>query len=231
MYASTSKSTLNCLTLAANYKSPMMRNSCLTFEYFPISVAICAAHTPTTSPSVTPPPHRGAARQMYGSGSLRPPGTKPNYGTNQKQQKIPMPPQPFPVPIRFQDMVFDKLPEGYPIVIPIPGIVSSRNRGGMYGGRTEYYGVRRQPTGGLLGGRHPLDLGFIPGRGYGTLHGVRKQGIMNRIVPGPVDQYMRQPEEEEVIRERQYDHGCGEDCPSGEFLCMESCLCIKDSLR
>ncbi|KRT81543.1 EGF-like domain containing protein [Oryctes borbonicus] len=198
-----------------------------------ILVTICMAHGPTTSPSVTPPPHRGAARQMYGSGSLRPPGTKPNNGGIPKQQKTPVTSQPFPVPIRFQDLAFDKLPEGFPIVVPLPPgiLMTSRNRGGMYGGRTEYYGMRKPPPGGLIGGRHPLDLGFIPGRGYGIPQGVRKQGIVSRIAPGPVDQYMRQPEEEEIMRERQYDHGCGDDCPGGEFLCVKSCVCIKDNLR
>lgn len=37
----------------------------------------------TVPPSLTPPPHRGAARQMYGSASLRQPGTSPIYLQNQ----------------------------------------------------------------------------------------------------------------------------------------------------
>lgn len=198
-----------------------------------LSASVCSTHDPTTTPSATPPPHRGAARQMYGSGSLRPPGSKPSHAINQKQPKTPATPsQPFPVPIRFQDFAFDKLPQGFPILVPLAPGVTSRNRGGMYGGRPEYYGMRRPSTGGLIGGRHPLDLGFIPGRGYANGPGARKQGVgLNRVGLGPIDQYMRQPEEDEVSRDRQYDHGCGEDCPSGEFLCVESCVCIKDTHR
>ncbi|KAK9731245.1 Low-density lipoprotein receptor domain class A [Popillia japonica] len=214
-------------------KGGTLKNWIVYFVTAIFLVAICTAHGPTTTPSATPPPHRGAARQMYGSGSLRPPGTKPNYGGLTKQSKTAVTSQPFPVPIRYQDLAFDKLPEGFPIVVPMPPgvLMTSRNRGGMYGGRTEYYGMRRPPAGGLIGGRYPVDLGFIPGRGYGVPQGARKQGFMNRIVPGPVDQYMRQPEEDEVMRERQYDHGCGEDCADGEFLCAKSCICIKDILR
>lgn len=37
------------------------------------------------SPSPPGPAHRGAARQMYGSGSLRPPGTRPIFATGRRQ--------------------------------------------------------------------------------------------------------------------------------------------------
>lgn len=69
--------------------------------------------------------HRGAARQMYGSGSLRPPGSKPIYATGQRQhgfrstvspqnarrQFVPMIKYPaFPLPIPADD--FHRIPGG-----------------------------------------------------------------------------------------------------------------------
>lgn len=69
--------------------------------------------------------HRGAARQMYGSGSLRTPGSKPIYATGQRQhgvrstmspqhprkQFVPMINYPaFPLPIPAED--FHRLPGG-----------------------------------------------------------------------------------------------------------------------
>lgn len=76
-------------------------------------------------PSPTYSAHRGAARQMFGSGSLRPPGAKPIFATGQRQhgirstvsphnsrrQFIPLIKYPaFPLPIPADD--FHRIPGG-----------------------------------------------------------------------------------------------------------------------
>lgn len=46
------------------------------------------------------------------------------------------------------------------------GFQSTSNNvaGGMYGGRPEYSNGR--PNHGIINGRFPFDLGFLPGKGY-----------------------------------------------------------------
>ncbi|XP_022905754.2 low-density lipoprotein receptor-related protein 4 [Onthophagus taurus] len=169
-----------------------------------ITLVQCDSQEQTT---VTPPPHRGAARQMYGSGSLRPPGMKPVYvSPSQKPtqiSQIPIYKSPLPNPL-FR----------FPIAIPIDHlpIPSVRHLGGKYGNRPEFAGVIKRPP-----------LGWYSGELFG-------KGLLppdRRRLMKISNQYVRHPEQMDT-----HDvHLCGGDCTRGEFLCVSSCMCIKEMLR
>ncbi|CAH0560459.1 unnamed protein product [Brassicogethes aeneus] len=214
----------------------------LSFSFI-LTFATCMGEisvTPTT------PPHRGAARLKYGSGSLRPPGTKPIFATGQRDHGVrttlsptmnnptilhQYPIVPFPIP--FDE--YERIPGGYPIypdIIPrVYGLPprSDRNRGGMYGGRPEYSNGR--PNHALSSGRNPFDFGFLPGKGFDPNPGKylppprREFGIVPKTIQNPDD------EDEIQVKSFPDEHPCGEDCPRGEFLCVQSCTCIKSEYR
>ncbi|XP_019869028.2 low-density lipoprotein receptor-related protein 4 isoform X2 [Aethina tumida] len=198
-----------------------------------------------TSP--TTPPHRGAARLKYGSGSLRPPGSKPIYATGQRDHGVRTTLSPAlhnhnakSIPILYQ----------YPFVpyaIPIDPIYFNRdlmtrlhpkidnrgrNRGGMYGGRPEYSNGR--PNHGIINGRFPFDLGFLPGKGYEPNIHVPLPKYLPPSPPrkelGPPD-HEPKPDVEDEAPKVVEEHPCGEPCGPGEFLCLQSCICIKDIYR
>ncbi|RZC38041.1 low-density lipoprotein receptor-related protein 4, partial [Asbolus verrucosus] len=198
---------------------------------------------------------------MYGSGSLRPPGTKPVYATGQRQHGVrttvspdqlnqrriflppiqPYPIVPFPIPIREYD---DRFPSGYPIFLnqdiisrlpPSSGSEMDRpsNRG-MYGGRREYYEGR--PNHGFVRTRYPYDFGFIPGKGLEKMppdmNPRRRFQTKNGILGKNSDLKLKFPEEEEEKPlEETYGHPCGSGCASGQYLCIRSCMCIEEEHR
>ncbi|KAB0798924.1 hypothetical protein PPYR_06804 [Photinus pyralis] len=211
----------------------------------------------TISPTSTFPPnfeHRGAARQMYGSGSLRPPGSipthiaqgkiikgNPSQISNRRRQSLPVsfsaiPVVPLPIPIHD----FDRIPDGYPIYMPDSMLSPSRggglqrpsNRGGMYAGRPEYPWGR--PDHGIGRGRNPLDHSFM-GRGVG-FEGINYEKHYGKAPrrgsgAGHGTGYMRVPEDEDILppeEDEEYEHPCGGDCARNEFLCLRSCTCIKN---
>lgn len=156
----------------------------------------------TTTPQ--PPPHRGAARQMYGSGSLRPPGTNPiinNQRTpaNKQPTPLPHPIQRIPVArypsIPYSIHEFDRYPDIYPLIF-------------------KYLTPK---------------VGLPPPSRTGTHTRTRVgSGVHPPIdaVVGHSWKYMRNPEIEIG------DGGpCGRGCAEGEFLCAKNCICIKNILR
>ncbi|CAH1130397.1 unnamed protein product [Ceutorhynchus assimilis] len=175
-------------------------------------VISCLAHAkseaePEFSANATSPIHPGAARQMYGSSSLRQPAKKPILATGQRQYgvrttlkpELMQPQYPYTYPYEY-----------FPLPIPalaIPSIIQRydgpiQNRGGgvlvngMYGGRVEY------PTLGVNPGNMPW--GMVSGRGYG-------------------DSF--EPEEED------HHEPCAAECKTGMFLCPSDCSCIKDEYK
>ncbi|KAJ8919440.1 hypothetical protein NQ315_016538 [Exocentrus adspersus] len=198
------------------------------------------------SPSPTYPTHRGAARQMYGSGSLRPPGTKPIYATGQRQhgvrttispsynsqrKYIPiMPPYPM-IPLEIPADEYERM-AGLPIFVnpdfirtPIRNDRPSNRGGGMYGGRPEYYQGR--PYHGLSNGRYPFDFGFMPGKGlppdYDNPYLGRYPQLRN--IDYDDDTYnLKQPDEEDLDF-KMIDH-YGNECNEGDFFCHKSDKCI-----
>ncbi|XP_017769836.1 PREDICTED: low-density lipoprotein receptor-related protein 4 [Nicrophorus vespilloides] len=249
--------------------------------HFQICLVVClltlcfANHqSQDTSTSAPPPvgggaaPHRGAARQMYGSGSLRPPGTNPmvfgpahrpplTSGSSPSQGNIRRYPMAYPIvplPIPIRD--FESFPDGFPILIreyfndrstsrsgargiSTSSASSSINRG-MYGGRPEYNNGR--PT--RLYDFRPdvYGEGFIPGRGFDVRPGGMLTKMPSNRPTGHGIQRMREPDEDdagvsssnnngnqkEIV---DFEHECGEDCEQGEYLCVSSCTCIKNTLR
>lgn len=132
---------------------------------------------------------------MYGSGSLRPPGTNPAYIHNQRsrgRKPSPSPPLPpseiqpprrypipishypiIPVPVAIPSHDFDRIPDGYPLFIhdtlPNVDLISSSRSGGYSrnGNRVNgMYGGRPEYSRGRPRGKYPMDLGFIMGKGY-----------------------------------------------------------------
>lgn len=226
-----------------------------------LNTAKCTSDS-TSNPLGTAPPHRGAARQMYGSGSLRPAGTKPVYAIGQRKhgirttvsptdplnhRRVILPPmQPYPIiPYSIPMREYDRLPGGYPIFISpevLQRITSSSRSGldrpsnrGMYGGRPEYYGGR--PNHGLGRSRYPIDLGFLGGKGFGkqpTDLGVPRVGrypANKGILVHSGNSKLKYEDEEDDDKVSLKDHPCGEDCARGEYLCIRSCICIKDVFR
>ncbi|KAF5269791.1 hypothetical protein FQA39_LY08572 [Lamprigera yunnana] len=217
--------------------------------------------TTTSIPPLTPTfEHRGAARQMYGSGSLRPPGSVPSHSvqgkiiksttsqtTNRRRQPLPAPYPALPlVPVSIPIHDFDRMPEGYPVFIPDSILSSSRSvgvprsssRGGIYGGRPEYYGGR--PDHVLGRSRFPVDHGYM-GRGFGVEginpgHGNAHYGKppLRGLDSNHGTGYMRVPEDEDIPPldvDEEYEHPCGGECARNEFLCIRSCTCIKNDYR
>lgn len=212
---------------------------------------------PTVSPTASSQPtfeHRGAARQMYGSGSLRLPGSIPtvqeqqqqqplqgriaktssSQSSNRRRQPLPYPVlQPVPVPIPIHDF------DGYAISRSGGLSIKPPNRGGgLYGGRPEYYAGR--PDHGLSRSKYPIDHGFIPGRGFGFPpinpgHGrITYDRPIFHDTPRHGTGFMRISDEEEIAaidEDEEYEHSCGGGCARDEFLCIRSCTCIKDDYR
>ncbi|KAL3266299.1 hypothetical protein HHI36_010479 [Cryptolaemus montrouzieri] len=200
----------------------------------------------STNTAVKPPRHRGAARQMFGSGSLRPRDSRPVYATGQRHygerstvspdssgyQILPeLPPYPvLPYPFSYGDDVF-----------PVPEVIggsrsSTRSglprpvyRGGLYGGRPEYYSGK--PNHGIIGGKNPFDLGQIRGKGFerATYFDTRKyKGI---VPPGKSKDLMQSSDDLIDTSEEEFEHSCGFNCAPEEYLCVSSCICIKSESR
>lgn len=205
----------------------------------------------TPPPTVTPPPHRGAARQMYGSGSLRPPGSSPftnNHG--QIKTRPPMNPnaqngynrilmapldQPFlyPFPITIQDIknlnrgsypiiIRDRdKTGGYPIVLGEDGqplmIPKSRN------------GLKIPPYHGYPRDRFPIEYGRLPGKGFSEVElGPRRYPpIRTKSFEREHSLNVKIPENDDDL----YLHPCGEECPTGHYMCVSSCTCIQMEFR
>lgn len=165
---------------------------------------------------------------MYGSGSLRPPGSNPAvFNQNQRKSNRKITPSPstitpqlgyqvpishyppiFRLPIHVQD--FDGISFGYPDFIRDtlmrPPYRGSRVRsGGIYGQRLEYHEGKPKPL---------YDIDMYKGRGYSTVHHFPN--------------YMEDPGLNIDGIEDTYD-GCNVDCE--EFLCRRDCICISRSLR
>ncbi|KAG5887972.1 hypothetical protein JTB14_035046 [Gonioctena quinquepunctata] len=210
----------------------------------------CSSNGSMSNPSPTHPTHRGAARQMFGSGSLRPPGHKPIvYATGQRQHGIRTTIRPQQYLPAFPS--FPLLPLGIPIdeyhrmgfpIYQNPDIVempprSDRplNRGGMYGGRPEYY--RGRPSYGLSSGRFPSDFGFMIGKGLPSDYDL--SSYLGRYPIHRVSDYdemtdnynLKQPDDEKGMRGVSDQHVCDKICPSGEMLCHNYCICINEELR
>lgn len=124
-------------------------NSRYILFFFAVFTASCDGQaSPLALPSQTPPPvmhvNRGAARQMYGSGQLRPPGQIPlvhqlynstngpqnirNASQQNQQRRMPM---PMPIPGLFAHDI-GRMPDGYPGAPHI--IPGGRSRSGAIGG-------------------------------------------------------------------------------------------------
>ncbi|KAJ8949684.1 hypothetical protein NQ314_008146, partial [Rhamnusium bicolor] len=218
----------------------------------------CTPDGSMASPSPTYPAHRGAARQMYGSGSLRPPGSKPIYATGQRQHGVrttispshnpyrkyipiiqPYSILPLPIPID----EYERMSSGYPTYLN-PEVLgmpprSDRpsNRGGMYGGRPEYYQGR--PTHGLSNSRYPFDFGFIPGKGlpldYDSPYLGRYHPHRNSDYDDFSENYnLKQPEDEDIdikMIPDLYGPKCEKNCRKGEFICHKGCNCVDEEKR
>ncbi|KAJ8982651.1 hypothetical protein NQ317_019052 [Molorchus minor] len=147
----------------------------------------------------------------------------------------PYPILPVPIPIDEYEMS-----SGFPFyfdpeVIGVPER-SDRpsNRGGMYGGRPEYYQGR--PHYGLSNGRFPFDLGYLGGKGYSSDY-----DSVGRFHPPRNDDYddlsetynIKQPEEDDsdIKLPEQYSPECEDNCPKGEIVCHKTCNCIEETKR
>lgn len=219
-----------------------------------------------TQPTITPPPHRGAARQMYGSGSLRPPGTKPIYATGQRQHGIrttlspqlqnahkiipilQSPYQIFPVHFSFDEYRRtisnnNRNGGGYPPIFLDPALMQPprqktriTNRGGLYGGRHEYYNGKPP-----YNAHGTWQAGFLEGKGYGKdrtpaigqYYTPRRQSDL--IIRDRLDLPLKNPEEEDDAKpfdmNYKYEETCGGNCTKGRYLCIKSCMCIDEKYR
>ncbi|KAJ8946709.1 hypothetical protein NQ318_006967 [Aromia moschata] len=214
----------------------------------------CTQESSMVSPSPTHSTHRGAARQMYGSGSLRPPGSKPIYATGQRQRGVRttispsqnihrkyipiMQPYPIlPVPIPLDE--YERMASGYPMYFnPVLGMSANghraTNRGGMYGGRPEYYQGR--PPYGFSNAKFSFDPGLILGKTMSTDYNGRYTMHRNEDYDDLSENFnLKQPDEGEdgeikMIPEH-YGPECEENCPKGEIVCHKGCSCIEEAKR
>ncbi|XP_044749052.1 low-density lipoprotein receptor-related protein 4 [Coccinella septempunctata] len=176
----------------------------------------------TLVPYVKTPRHRGAARQMYGSGSLRPRDSHPVYATDRRHygERSTISPDLS----RFRDLPYPGFPyppEMYPIPEVIAGPRSSTRSGGYYGGRIEYYSGKPDPV--FLGGKYPYDLSNLPGRGFIFRKNKTRIGsIRTNAHNNPFD---------DSTNEAAEDTCSGSKCAEDEYLCASSCICISQDAR
>ncbi|XP_056643570.1 low-density lipoprotein receptor-related protein 4 isoform X1 [Diorhabda sublineata] len=232
-----------------------------SFIIFIVANVQCNHNNNNTSVTLPPPPfysaHRGAARQMYGSGSLRPPGTKSViYATGQRQHgirttmspQVYSPPQfvpyvvPVPVfPIHMRADEYEPMIRGYPgihhIQIPPRSDRPSNRGGGRYGGRFEYPNGR--PIYGFSNARYPFDFGFVRGRGISSDFDESRGGayLVHRTEDDD-DEYVEtyptlKPQENRDVQPKKAieHHSCEKICKKSEMLCKKSCFCLKEELR
>lgn len=180
---------------------------------------------------------------MYGSGSLRPPGTNPidgapqpkfrkptstpNYGKKPAGSRFPYA-VPYP-PLQTDLYPLDYSPRITPHDVTRSGAMPRTRLGynGKWGGRPEYFGG--PPNQFFSRSRYPIDYGFIPGHGFkvspnrGTIRYGRPP---NGGIVDHANNYMKDPDSDGG------DGGlCGGSCAPDEFLCQKSCVCINSSLR
>ncbi|KAK9870319.1 hypothetical protein WA026_006405 [Henosepilachna vigintioctopunctata] len=212
---------------------------------FVLLICIWCLNTVSTTENMTVntmkhPRHRGAARQMYGSGSLRPRESRPVYATGQRHygERTTIGPdtgdyQPLPeIPsYRLLPYSFPYGAASYPVPEVIGGSRSfTRTRsGGKYGGREEYYTGR--PVGhGVMRGKYPFDLGHIPGRGFErTPTGFARKPNLIGISDKMKD--LIHPADLPDASDEDFEHSCGFSCGIGEYLCVNSCTCIRIESR
>lgn len=200
----------------------------------------------TVPPSITPPPHRGAARQMYGSGQLRQPGSHPIYVQGHRPQ-YPKPstdvPPPYPhyqnVPIKSRYPTYPMIPIPIPMdtlhsILRLPPELFPETRAGKniypgkYGGRPEFAGgipIRALPMGNF-------ENGFSP-RGYPTRDGYLSKGDMDSskpIFPHNSGFAVRNPEADMSDFFGGGPYVCP-PCMVGQFQCQKKCDCISMSER
>ncbi|XP_045480822.1 low-density lipoprotein receptor-related protein 4 isoform X3 [Harmonia axyridis] len=186
---------------------------------------------------VKSPRHRGAARQMYGSGSLRSRESFPVYANDRRRYPERSTISPDVGGYRLlPNPGFPYTHDFYPLPEVIGGVRSSTRsgkerpilRGGLYGGRPEYYSGK--PDHGFFGGRFPLDLGTLPGRGFRRTSSVHRQKNP-RIGPDRTKGVIHPSDDLTDMTEEDFDHPCEVSCSPNEYLCESNCICIKQDAR
>lgn len=203
---------------------------------FTVSTPCIAIRTPYYTTTATPPPHRGAARQMYGSGSLRPPGSPMILGQQRyfKEKIFSSPP-----PQGYNRRVLPSQPYLYPFPIPFPDLQSVPNYPIFIGSDGKTYTISKSRNGGpirvppyisqgRMSERFPLDYGQVIGKGFseGEVHTRKFPPFSTRTISQEHSLNVKIPEESHGIFSP-----CGEGCAKGEFMCVRSCTCIKNEYR
>ncbi|CAG9854879.1 unnamed protein product [Phyllotreta striolata] len=214
----------------------------------------CNGNNSLSIPSPTYTAHKGAARQMYGSGSLRPPGPPgpPGppagqksviYATGQRHKgvrttlspQIENPPEYvyvpyplFPIPLKadeFLPMIKGKS-------------TPQTSYATWYGGRLEYPNGR--PVHGLANYHYPNDFGFLLGKdNFGrSTYFDRKNFVQHNDEDDEyVDGYAtsKPQDESDGLGNQLGTHprtpSCQKKCKKDEFLCHRTCVCIHEELR
>lgn len=197
---------------------------------------------------------------MYGSASIRQPGTSPIYiqhlpaQFNKQPTSSPSPtllhinPQSYyPLPeLPFTNYGPQPIPLGYPFIIhdlsPEVGMISSSRSAALPRNAVQKpNGVFLGPPGrqdylgihpGFIRARYPTDLGFVRGHGFEKEHTNVGLG-KPRLTNARVyasQKLMRNPDIEEPADGQHLEEPCG-PCGGGEFLCISTCDCIPSVER
>lgn len=196
----------------------------------------CIASKGSSTSTTTPPPHRGAARQMYGSGSLRPPGSNRNpmvASQGQFKQKVLSSPPPYGY-----RRVPPSQPYLYPFPIPFPDLKNVPTYPIFIGADGKTYTISKSRNGGPIrvppyisqgrSDRYPVDYGQVIGKGFseGEVRTRKYPPFSPKTVSHEHSLNVKIPEEDDGILSP-----CGEECAKGEFMCVRSCTCIKSEYR
>lgn len=98
------------------------------------------------------------------------------------------------------------------------------NRGGVYGNPGMIYLGRMT---GNRRGQMPMNV-FLPGRGgfvYQDIHGGRYGGLPMTQMHSNTDHVV------DMDDPKEFEHACGGDCNTNEYLCVRSCTCIDIAHR
>lgn len=168
--------------------------------------------------TTTPPPHRGAARQIYGSASLRAPGS-PMVSNQHGQNKHKVVPSPAPNP---KGIVLSQ-PYIPPHSVPYPGhypVFIGRDGRAYTFTNMRNSGPIRVP---------PMDYRLLTGKGFSN------QDLKNIDRFLPAVQRAKGPEITPGVKvsgeNGEFITACKNACRKGEFMCVRTCVCLKREQR
>nr|CAH7712475.1 unnamed protein product [Callosobruchus chinensis] len=190
------------------------------------------------------PAHRGAARQMFGSGQLRPANQRPAvYATGRhtsprgSTERPPLYESP-PFYGQGPPLVMTKEELGRFFAHFQPNVMQGFPKSDRPLGRSGGYGTEQgRPRHTVAIGKYPMDLGLLIGKGLPPIDYVEPPFLgrypLSRINDYDDERIPVRPENDELEENIHIaeESDCDKRCKSDEWLCDARCVCIKREER